>query len=341
MTLPAHSSIIRIQMQSCPHYPLQLEYRAREYRRMQGINYEALNALSPTRPQLSLFWQSPVCVVWTQFGCSCFACNRKTSLESQDTKYMKEWQKVVAEMYWMFMYKIYAKVAAMDVMRQGLRLYQHRAAPHPQLPLYLYRATHQYSQHTFFCQLLKKRESYFPYSYFLFVFRFKKNKIDLDIPVNDWCDQGHNSWFADKIELGNSRVWVEPVVQLTDADFCKIFNRESQLGREEGGDSPFWKVKEDFEDLGFRLFGLACRHICQTHISVFTSQSHAGRDHSRIILRHWQFHNFSALADSLDEPDSTLTVSQYFIVVLYANTFSATYDRCSLALVVGHWWSVP
>ena len=42
---------------------------------------------------------------------------------------MKEWQKVVAEMYWMFMYKIYAKVAAMDVMRQGLRLYQHRAAP--------------------------------------------------------------------------------------------------------------------------------------------------------------------------------------------------------------------
>ena len=212
---------------------------------------------------------------------------------------------------------------------------------HPQLPLYLYRTTHQYSQHTFFWQLLKKRESYFPYSYFLFVFRLKKNKIDLDIPVNDWCDQGHNSWFADKIELGNSRVWVEPVVQLTDADFCKIFNRESQLGREEGGDSPFWKVKEDFEDLGFRLFGLACRHICQTHISVFTSQSHAGRDHSRIILRHWQFHNFSALADSLDEPDSTLTVSQYFIVVLYANTFSSTYDRCSLALVVGHWWSVP
>ena len=174
MTLPAHSSIIQIQMQSCPHHPLQLKYRAREYRRMQGINYEALNALSPTRPQLSLFWQSPVCVVWTQFGCSCFACNRKTSLESQDTKYMKEWQKVVAEMYWMFMYKIYAKVAAMDVMRQGLRLYQHRAAPHPQLPLYLYRATHQYSQHTFFWQLLKKRESYFPYSYFLFVFRLKK-----------------------------------------------------------------------------------------------------------------------------------------------------------------------
>lgn len=121
--------------------------------------------------------------------------------------------------------------------------------------------------------------------------------------MNDWCDQGNNSWFADKIELGNSRVWVEPVVQLTDADFCKIFNRESQLGREEGGDSPFWKVKEDFEDLGFRLFGLACRHICQTHISVFTSQSHAGRDHSRIILRHWQFHNFSALADSLDQSD--------------------------------------
>ena len=135
--------------------------------------------------------------------------------------------------------------------------------------------------------------------------------------------------------------WVEPVVQLTDADFCKIFNRESQLGREEGGDSPFWKVKEDFEDLGFRLFGLACRHICQTHISVFTSQSHARLDHSRLILRHWQFHNFSALADSLDESDSTLTVSQYFMVVLYANTFSATYDRCSLALVVAHWWSVP
>ena len=94
MTLPAHSSIIRIQMQSCPHYPLQLEYRAREYRRMQGINYEALNALSPTRPQLSLFWQSPVCVICPQFGCSCFACNRKTRLEPQDTKYMKEWQKV-------------------------------------------------------------------------------------------------------------------------------------------------------------------------------------------------------------------------------------------------------
>ena len=92
--------------------------------------------------------------------------------------------------------------------------------------------------------------------------------------------------------------WVEPVVQLTDADFCKIFNRESQLGREEGGDSPFWKVKEDFEDLGFRLFGLACRHICQTHISVFTSQSHARLDHSRLILRHWQFHDFLALEDS-------------------------------------------
>ena len=116
--------------------------------------------------------------------------------------------------------------------------------------------------------------------------------------------------------------WVEPVVQLTDADFCKIFNRESQLGREEGGDSPFWKVKEDFEDLGFRLFGLACRHICQTHISDFTSQSHARLDHSRLILRHWQFHNFSALADSLDESDSTLTVSQYFIVVLSMQTLS-------------------
>ena len=197
------------------------------------------------------------------------------------------------------MYKIYAKVAAMDVMRQGLRLYQHRAAPHPQLPLYLYRATHQYSQHTFFCQLLKKRESYFPYSYFLFVFRFKKNKIDLDIPVNDWCDQGHNSWFADKIELGNSRVWVEPVVQLTDADFCKIFNRESQLRREEGGDSPFWKVKEDFEDLGFRLFGLA--DTSARHTSLFSLPNHT--QVLIIILRHWQFHNFSALADSLDQSD--------------------------------------
>ena len=204
----------------------------------------------------------------------------------------------------------------------------------------LSRHTPIFSAH-FLLSALEETRIIFPIFIFSFCLSIQKNKIDLDIPVNDWCDQGNNSWFADKIELGNSRVWVEPVVQLTDADFCKIFNRESQLGREEGGDSPFWKVKEDFEDLGFRLFGLACRHICQTHISVFTSQSHAGRDHSRIILRHWQFHNFSALADSLDEPDSTLTVSQYFIVVLYANTFSATYDRCSLALVVGHWWSVP
>ena len=340
MTLKAHSSRIQIQRQSCLHHPLQLEYRAREYKRMQGINYKALNALSPTMPQLSLFWQSPVCVIWTQFGCSCFACNRKTSLEPQDTKYMKEWQKVVAEMYWMLCTRTSGRNGCNAPRPASLSAL---CRAHPQLPLHLYRATHQYSSYTFFCELLKERESYFPY--FLFVFQFK-SKRDLDIPVNDWCDQGHNSWFADKIELGNSRVWVdtnwvEPVVQLTDADFCKIFNRESQLGREEGGDSPFWKVKEDFEDLGFRLFGLACRHICQTHISVFTSQSHAGLDPSRIILRHWQFHNFSALADSLDESDSTLTVSQYFMVVLYANTFSATYDRCSLALVVAHWWSVP
>ena len=66
--------------------------------------------------------------------------------------------------------------------------------------------------------------------------------------------------------------WVEPVVQLTDADFCKIFNRESQLGREEGGDSPFWKVKEDFEDLGFRLFGLA--DTSARHTSLFSLPNH-------------------------------------------------------------------
>ena len=171
MTLPAHSSIIRIQMQSCPHHPLQLEYRAREYRRMQGINYEALNALSPTMPQLSLFWQSPVCVIWTQFGCSCFACNRKTRLEPQDTKYMKEWQK-----YWMLCTKTMQKWQKwMKWLRPASLSALGRA--HPQLPLYLYRATHQYSSYTFFCELLKKRESYFPYSYFLFVFRLKNKEI--------------------------------------------------------------------------------------------------------------------------------------------------------------------
>ena len=159
---------------------------------------------------------------------------------------------------------------------------------HPQLPLILYRTKHQYSSQTFFGQLLKERESYFPY--FLFVFRFKKNKIDLDIPVNDWCDQGHNSWFADKIELGNSRVWVEPVVQLTDADFCKIFNRESQLGREEGGDSPFWKVKEDFEDLGFRLFGLA--DTSARHTSLFSLPNHT-QDLIIIPESFWDIGNFT------------------------------------------------
>ena len=242
------------------------------------------------------------------------------------------------------MYKNYAKVAEMDEMAQAcVSISTRQGTPTTTSPS-LSHHTPIFSAH-FILSALEETRIIFSIFIFSFVFRLK-NKIDLDIPVNDWCDQGHNSWFADKIELGNSRVWegtnwVEPVVQLTDADFCKIFNRESQLGREEGGDSPFWKVKEDFEDLGFRLFGLACRHICQTHISVFTSQSHARLDHSRIILRYWQFHNFSALAHFLDEPYSTLTVLQYFIVVLYANTFSATYDRCSLALVVGHWWSVP
>ena len=55
-------------------------------------------------------------------------------------------------------------------------------------------------------------------------------------------------------------------------DFCRIFNGEPPLnwggeGREEGGESQFWKVKEDLEDLGVTCIwsldtsaGLPSRH---------------------------------------------------------------------------------
>ena len=73
----------------------------------------------------------------------------------------------------------------------------------------------------------------------------------------------------------------EAAVHFTRVDFCRIFNGEPPLnwggeGRGEGGESQFWKVKEDLEDLGVTCIwsldtsaGLPCRHT-----SVFLLPSH-------------------------------------------------------------------
>ena len=76
-------------------------------------------------------------------------------------------------------------------------------------------------------------------------------------------------------------------------DFCRIFNGEPALnwggeGREEGGESQIWKVKEDLEDLGVTCIwsldtsaGLPSRHT-----SVFSLPSQIQILHCRTLSDH-------------------------------------------------------
>ena len=69
----------------------------------------------------------------------------------------------------------------------------------------------------------------------------------------------------------------EAAVHFTRVDFCRIFNGEPPLnwggeGREEGGESQFWKVKEDLEDLGVTcIWSLdTSAGLPRRHTSVFS-----------------------------------------------------------------------